>query len=85
MLVYNFKWVRELLICLWVFFYYYLFFLGKLDWDFVNCLNKFGYFNKGFGFFVNCCEFLFGESLRLEYFRLVELKEGRLGLIEDEG
>ena len=85
MLAYNFKWARESLICLWAFLHHHLFFPGKLDWDLANCVKKFGYANKGSGFYVNRRELLFGESLRSEQFRTVEPKEGRLGLIEDEG
>ena len=85
MLAYNFKWARESVICLWAFLHHHLFFPGKLDWDIANCVKKFGYANKGSGFYVNRRELLFGESLRSQYFKTVEPKEGRLGLIEDEG
>lgn len=33
--------------CLSAFFHHHLFFPGKLDWDLANCVNKFGYADKG--------------------------------------
>ena len=84
MLANNFFWTRESLICLWAFFHHHLFFPGKLDWDLANCVNKFGYADKGSGFFVNRHELLFGESLRSERFRTVEPEEGRMIVIGDE-
>lgn len=75
---------RESLICPWAFFITICFFPGKLDWDLANCVNKFGYANKGSGFYVNRHELLFGESLGSEHFKTVEPKEGRMTLMGDK-